>query len=143
LPRARTFKLAAEVRRRIILLQESPSAQRSLDPLPLARSALRTDARASHQRFGLALPIGVAVGGSVMLVVGAALLGSAHSGFDDLQRQCAPQCDPASWSTLPPREHAGQALLAVGALAIAADIVLWIVRPKREQRTTVAMGIRF
>jgi hypothetical protein len=69
----------------------------------------------------------------------------------DLDRSCAPACDPASWEGLPARHTAGIVLGAVGAAVTLAGVVVWAVSGRRPApevsrgpgRAGVAAAFRF
>ncbi|HZS42321.1 MAG TPA: PEGA domain-containing protein [Polyangia bacterium] len=74
-------------------------------------------------------PIVVGVAAAAALAAGIGLRVSAQLDYDALASgagRCAPNCAPDSWQGIRQREYAGDALLAVGATAAAADVVLWI-----------------
>lgn len=69
-----------------------------------------------------------ATGGGALAfaIVGGALVGSAASSFHHLSSTCSPACSSGSWSSLPAREHAGEALLGIAAAALVVDVYLLI-----------------
>lgn len=76
------------------------------------------------------------VGGSALAVaaIGAGLLGSAVAEFHSLDSSCAPTCSSSSWSSLPAREHAGDALLGIAGAAAVVDVVLFVVEAKKRSK---------
>lgn len=86
----------------------------------------------SRRRF---LVPGLVGGGTVVFgAVGASLLGNALWNYNGLNRTCAPNCSGSSWSSLPGREHAGEALLGITGAAAVADIVLFVIAAKKKER---------
>lgn len=77
---------------------------------------------------------GILLGGALAIgAIGAGLTGSALVSYHSLSDACSPNCNPAAWSSLPPREHAGEALLGVAAAAVVADVI-WFVIESRKGR---------
>src|SRR5262249_3341550 len=83
----------------------------------------------------------IAVGGVavVSLAVGAILLGVVGHDYAQLHDSCAPFCDRAAWNDLPARADAGYALIAIGAIAAAVDVALWVIA-KRAPRAEKALA---
>jgi hypothetical protein len=89
------------------------------------------------------LPIAVGVVSLATFIVGAALVGSTKSDFDKLNDPisgCAPNCDPSVWQGLPPREHGGEALLAIGGAGLAVDAGLWALEAKKRPPVRAGLG---
>jgi tetratricopeptide (TPR) repeat protein len=108
-----------------------------------AQAAPKIEAGAAKKSPTLAIAVaGVAV---ATLAMGSILLGVTGHDYDQLHDSCAPFCDRSSWSDLPARADAGYALIAIGALAAAVDVALWVIakRAPRSERATAATGIRF
>jgi PEGA domain len=104
----------------------SPPPRAAAPPPPRATAA--TAARANGARH--VAPIVVGVLGVGLFAIGAGLRISAGLDYADLNfggaHSCAPHCQPSQWSGIRDREYAGDALLALGGAALAADVVLWI-----------------
>jgi tetratricopeptide (TPR) repeat protein len=116
---------AAEVRARVAVLERRLAPASSPPPaLPPRRSPLAP-----------ALVGALAVG---LAGAGAGLLGFAAADFGHLHDTCAPSCAPSSWSALPAYEHAGEALLAAAAVAVAVDVALWVLRARASRERRVA-----
>jgi tetratricopeptide (TPR) repeat protein len=75
-----------------------------------------------------------ALGGGVLVLgaIGAGLLGSAAHDFGALRSSCSPTCSASSWSALPAREHAGEALLGVAGAVLVVDVALWVRAARRK-----------
>ena len=80
----------------------------------------------------------VVLGAGALALTGAGLglQLSADDRYQTLLRTCAPTCDRASWSSLPARYQAADALFAVAAGAAVVDVVLWAIelRARRADR---------
>jgi hypothetical protein len=82
-----------------------------------------------------ALPLLVGgIGAFALLGVGAGLRGVAGARYDDLATSCAPECAPDRWAGVASLERAGDALIAVAVVALAADVVLWVLDLRRGPR---------
>ena len=83
-----------------------------------------------------------AVGGLalVSLVVGTALVASVSSPYDTLSTTTCVQrqCSSADWSDLQTRANIGYALWGVGVVALAADVVLWVMATRSARAATHA-----
>jgi tetratricopeptide (TPR) repeat protein len=121
-------KDADEARARIDALRAAPPAAALVAaPPPPPRSD-----RASRLRLLPAIFLGhIAIGG---LIAGGALVGTVRTDVDRLQRTCAPNCPVDAVDDLRTRERAGVALLAIGGVALATDIVLWVLEARRSKR---------
>ena len=113
---------AAQARERVALLRE----RIGMPGLP--------DAAASGSRRVTVALVTVGLLGAASLVGGAGLLGSTAAQFHSLEGSCAPTCDRASWSGLPARRDAGVALLAIGGVALGAELVLVGLRVRSARR---------
>lgn len=115
----------AEVSERVALLTHELA---EVQPRPAL--VFQLPSRPSPRRWIVPGALG---GGALFFVaVGAGLLGSASASYHDLSSTCAPSCAPSLWSGLPAREHAGEALLGVAAVAAVVDVAL-IVRAARRK----------
>lgn len=110
---------AAAVAERVRLLdQRARAADR-----PGAPSRLRTAA------------VSVGVVGLAAAIAGAALYGTAAKDYADLHDACsAQQCFPANWSGAAARADVGYALLAVAGIAVAAEVVVMVLRGREIRR---------
>lgn len=118
---------ADEVRGRLVALTEIKVAKPVLPLTPVTPAALPSTKR--HRYLGPGL-----LGGSALIVgaVGAGLLGSALTSYNSLSSACAPNCSSNAWVNLPAREHAGEALLGIAAVAVVADVVWFVVASRRK-----------
>ena len=92
----------------------------------------------------LRVPVIVGAGALVLTAVGAGLLGSAEADYHTLQTSCKSRlCSSGDWSSSQRNERAGTALLAIGGVAVAVDVVLWVVMHKRQKHYAVNEGWRF
>jgi hypothetical protein len=77
-------------------------------------------------------PLLVAGAGLAVGAAGAVALAVSQSAYASLQRECAPICSPARYQLDQALQPAGAALIAVGAVALAAALVIWLI-PSRAQ----------
>jgi tetratricopeptide (TPR) repeat protein len=136
---------AAEVRARVAVLRGR------VEPAPATTPATATPAaeppRTSHR---LIAPVVVGVAGVALFATGAGLVGSVGGDYDALQRRWQLE-GPTSGvvqtaDALHARELAGWTLFGIGAAALAADVVLWILathRHERPQQTARAAVLTF
>lgn len=86
----------------------------------------------ARQRRKPLASIGLGVAGLTLGIVGAGLLGSAASDYSHLASACAPLCHPEAWSVLPGREHAGEAMLGIGAGVALTGVVVYFALERRR-----------
>ena len=87
-------------------------------------------------------PIAVAVSAVSVLAVGAGLLGSAETDYHSLQNACKLRsCGPSDWAAPEARGNAGIALLTIGGVAVAVDVVLWSIAVRRNRSSHSALHI--
>ena len=111
---------------------DATDAREVRERLAVLRAEVATVRPQSARHASRYLTPAVAVAGGVALLagVGGSLLGTAGADFRALQGACAPSCPAFTWSSLPAREHAGEALLGVaGALAVV-DVVLFVLHAR-------------
>ncbi len=122
---------AAAVRERVALLRhELQEAKPEVVVPQIAVTAAPTPEAPRARRY--IVPGTVGGGALVFAAIGAGLLGSASVGYHDLSSSCSTGCPPSSWSSLPAREHAGEALLGIAGAVAIVDVVLWVRAARRK-----------
>lgn len=130
----RDGKETREVRARVDVLKQRLAAVHSL--APAVATATTSQGQAGPRRVGLVGPAVVGALAVGSLATGVGLYASAGSGFDRLQRSCAPDCVSSRWRGLQVRERAGVGLLITAGVLSAADVVLWIVRARARRSSS-------
>jgi hypothetical protein len=112
--------------RRILttLIDGAPPSSAAPAPLPHDQPSRR----------GSWVPIVVGGAGLALAATGGVLLATVPSDYDDLKGQCAPYCPPSRTSSLETRATAGYVLAGVGAAAVTAGIILWLLDRREPAR---------